>query len=176
MKKLVFAFVLLGGAGAAAYYYFVVDKPVEKATVNRAPVTRGNIQEIVQSTGTLEPTRIVQVGSQVSGVVKELYAAFTSIVHVGQVVAEIDPKLLQVQVEIQNANIAQREGDIANQRVQLEQDKRNLERTRQQVEKQIMNVQQLEQAELTVRNREAQISSAEKGLLSLKANLDQAKM
>src|SRR5262245_17965447 len=101
MKKLVFAFVILAGGAAAAYYYFIVDKPVEKATVNRAPITRGSIQEIVQSTGTLEPTRIVQVGSQVSGVVIELHVDFNSIVHAGQVIAEIDPSLLKVQVEIQ---------------------------------------------------------------------------
>ena len=62
----------------------------------------------------------MDVGSQVSGVVKELYVDFNSIVKKDQLLAEIDPPLLQVQVDIQNANIERQEGDIANQKVQLE--------------------------------------------------------
>ncbi len=66
----------------------------------------------------------VDVGSQVSGVVKEIYVDFNSIVKKGQVLAEIDPSLLQVQVDIQKANVERQEGDIANQEVQLEDDKK----------------------------------------------------
>ena len=175
MKKLVIFVLFLAAAGAGAYYYFVVDKVVEKPTVNKAPITRGEITEVVQSTGTLEPMRTVQVGSQVSGVVQNLYVDFNSIVSKDQVIARIDPTLLELQVKIQEANIAQREGDIDNQKVQLEQDKKNLERVRQQVEKGLLNQQQLEQSELAVRTREASITNSQRSLLSLQANLDQAK-
>lgn len=176
MKKLVIAFLLLIGAGAFGYYKFVVDKVVEKPTVNRAPITRGNILEVVQSTGTLEPTKTVQVGSQVSGVVKNMYVDFNSIVHEGMVLAEIDPELLKVQVKIQEANLAQRKGDIENQKVQLENDKKNLERQRSLFERGIGNQQALDSAELAVKSREAQITSQITSLQSLEANLAQARM
>jgi HlyD family secretion protein len=176
MKKLVLFVVFLVAAGGAAYYYFVVDKVVEKPTVNRAPITRGDVLEVVQSTGTLEPVRTVQVGSKVSGVVESLHADFNHIVKAGDVIAQIDPKQFQVQVRIQKANIAQRKGDIDNQNVQLEQDMRNLERAKVQVEKGLMNKQQLEQAELAVKSRQAQIASSTTGLLTLEANLEQAEM
>jgi len=55
MKKLILAFLILGGGGAGAYYQFVYKKPVEKPQVQRAPITQGDIIEQVSATGQLEP-------------------------------------------------------------------------------------------------------------------------
>jgi HlyD family secretion protein len=82
-------------------------------------IQTGSIIQAVQATGTLEALRTVQVGSQVSGTVKSLYADFNSIVKKDQIIAELDPSLLQVQVDVQNANISRQEGDIAQQQVKL---------------------------------------------------------
>ena len=54
-------------------------------------VTRGSISEIVTATGTLSAVITVQVGSQVTGLVKTLYADFNSEVKKGQLIAQIDP-------------------------------------------------------------------------------------
>ena len=95
----------------------------------QAAISRGDIIEVVSATGTLEALRTVQVGSQVSGTVKDLYGVdFNSIVKKGQIIAEIDPTLLQVQVDIQQANIERQECDIENQKVQLEDDQRSQSR------------------------------------------------
>ncbi len=176
MKKLILAFLILGGGGTAAYYYFVVNKPIEKPQVQRAPITQGDIVEQVSATGQLEPWKRVDVGSQVSGVVQRMHVDFNDVVRQGQLMAEIDPTLLQVQVDIQKANVQRQESDIANQKVGLEDLKIQLARARQLTEKGLQNQAQLEQAELAVKNREAQINSAQKQLVQTQAALNQAEL
>ena len=60
-----------------------------------AKVERGEIRDVVEATGMINAVITVQVGSQVSGVIAKLYVDFNSQVHKGQVVALIDPALLQ---------------------------------------------------------------------------------
>jgi HlyD family secretion protein len=175
MKKLVTLLILIAvGAGGAYYYY--ANKPVEKAEVVKTAISQGDIVESVKATGTIEAIRTVQVGSQVSGIVQQLYADFNDIVSRGQLLAELDPSIFEVQVKIQEANIDQRKTDIENQKVQLADAVRNFNRTKELTAKGLTNQQQLEAAELAVKNREAQIASAEKQLVSAEANLDNAKL
>jgi HlyD family secretion protein len=176
MKKLVTFLILIAAAGGAAFYYFKYGKTVEKPQVIQATISRGDIIEVVSATGTLEPMRRVDVGSQVSGVVQELFVDFNSIVTKGMVLAKIDPSLLQVQVEIQEANIERQQMEIENQKVQLEDLQMQLARTQALFDKQLQNQQQLDAARLAVKNRMSQIESAKKQMVQSEANLRQAKL
>jgi HlyD family secretion protein len=176
MKKLVVILILLAAAGGGTFYYYKYGKTVEKPQVIQATVSRGDIVEVVNATGTLEPMRRVDVGSQVSGVVQELFVDYNSIVKQGQVLAKIDPSLLQVQVEIQEANIERQKMDIENQKIQLEDLKVKLQRSQALFDKQLVNQQQLDDASLAVKNREAQIGSAQKQMVQSEAQLSQAKL
>jgi len=176
MKRLLTVIVLLAAGGGGTYYYLSQDQAQEEPEFLSATISRGAVLEGVDATGTLGSLRTVQVGSQVSGVVSALYADFNSIVAKGELIAELDPSLLQVQVDIQQANINQRETDIANQRVQLADAELNLSRTRQLTESGLTNQQQLEAADLAVKNRVAQIASAESQLVSQRKNLEQAQL
>src|ERR1043165_661370 len=69
-----------------------------------AKIERGNIRHTVTATGTLQAVTTVQVGSQVSGTISALYADFNSQVHKGQVVAQLDPSILDAQLASQRAN------------------------------------------------------------------------
>ena len=176
MRKLLIALILILLAGAGGYAYWKYGKPDDKATVTQAPLQQGNIVQAVQATGTLEALRNVQVGSQVSGIVKTLNADFNSIVKKDQVIAQLDPSLLEVQVEVQQANIERQQGDIAQTEVQLENDQLNLKRTQAQFEKGLVSPQQLEAAQLQVKTRQASIDSAKKQLVQSQAQLNQAKL
>jgi HlyD family secretion protein len=176
MKKLSLVLVLFVFAGVSAYAYYTRDKAADKAAVNQTALTRGAIVQAVQATGTLEPVRTVQVGSQVSGVVSALYADFNSIVKAGQVIAKLNPSLLQVQVDVQKSNIARQEGDIALQEVQLESDRTNRDRAKALFEGGLVSPQQLETAELQVKTREANIAAARKQLVQAEASLHQAEL
>src|SRR6516225_5054324 len=56
---------------------------------------KGDIQNIVQATGTINAVTTVQVGSEVSGTIQKLYADFNSHVKKDQVIAQIEPSLFQ---------------------------------------------------------------------------------
>jgi HlyD family secretion protein len=68
-------------------------------TYETVPLERGPVQASVTATGTLNAVVDVQVGSQVSGNIKALYADFNTKVTKGQLVALIDPELFQTQVD-----------------------------------------------------------------------------
>ena len=177
MKKLVTILIFLALAGGGAYYYFEYARVPEKPTIVQAAVSRGDITEAVSATGTLEALRTVQVGSQVSGTVSDLHGVdFNSIVKKDQIIASLDPSLLQVQVDIQKANIERQQVDIENQKIQLEDAKRTMIRTQEQFDKQLVSTQANEQAILNVKMKEASIASSEKMLVQARASLAQAEL
>ena len=68
-------------------------------TYETVPLERGLVQASVTATGALNAVVDVQVGSQVSGNIKALYADFNTKVTKGQLVALIDPEIFQTQVD-----------------------------------------------------------------------------
>src|SRR5437660_11872453 len=82
-------------------------------------VQSGDIQNVVQATGTINAVTTVQVGSQVSGTIQTLSADFNSHVKKGQVVARIDPSLF-------NGALLQAKADLANAQANLGVAKANL--------------------------------------------------
>lgn len=73
----------------------IADKP--KYEIDK--VERKTIIETVEASGTINPVKTVSIGSQVSGMIKELYVDFNSRVKKGQLLAQIDPALFQAQVD-----------------------------------------------------------------------------
>ena len=69
-------------------------------------VDRGSVDVMVSATGTLQPVKTVEVGSQASGTVSWLGADFKSQVKRGQIIAKLDPAMFQAQVENQQAALA----------------------------------------------------------------------
>lgn len=82
---------------------------LEKPSIHfeTATIEQGNIQAFITATGTLNPVVNVQVGSQVSGNIKALYADFNTKVRKGQVIAQIDPQIFQAQVDAAQAAVNQ---------------------------------------------------------------------
>jgi HlyD family secretion protein len=175
MKKtlLVTGVLLAIGISAGAYYMRRGDKPPQVMT---AQVTRGDIVDAVGATGTLEAVTTVQVGTQVSGTVQELYADFNSIVKKGQVIARLDPSLTQTQIEQQRANVERAQAEVERLRVALEDAKVKLQRATDLSNRSLIPRTELETADVTVRTAEAQLKSAQAGLTQAHANLNQMKV
>lgn len=68
-------------------------------------VERGDIIQTISANGTLTPVVVVNVGTQVSGTVSKLYADFNDEVETGQILAELDPALLNAQLQQSEANL-----------------------------------------------------------------------
>src|SRR5471032_3410258 len=97
-RYLIVAVLAVALMGGGALYYRSRNAANATAPVTAA-VTRGDVIAKVDATGTLQPVTTVQVGSQVSGVIKALHADFNSQVKKDQVVAELDPSTFQSEVD-----------------------------------------------------------------------------
>jgi HlyD family secretion protein len=175
MKKLILFVVVLAAAGGGFYYYKLKTGKVEP-TVMTQPLSRGDVVEAVGATGTLEAVETVDVGTQVSGVVRELHADFNTIVRKGQVIARLDPQLIETQIEQQSANVQRAEADLDRLKVGLADAKQKLDRAQQMWTKQLIPKTDLETAEVNVRSAEAQIKSSEASLVQAKAQLNNQKV
>ena len=87
-------------------------------------VGRGDVTMTVTATGTLSAVTTVQVGSQVSGVISQLYADFNSHVKKGQLLAELDPTPFQQTVEQRQADLTKSQVEAANARITYDRQRR----------------------------------------------------
>ena len=71
------------------------------------PVVRQTLVNAVTASGTVNPQNTINVGTQVSGTISQIYVDFNSKVKQGQVLARIDPSSIQAQVDQAQANLAQ---------------------------------------------------------------------
>jgi len=109
------ALAVLSGLGAWAH--FRGEPSAEFRTVR---VDRGEIVSAVSATGNLNAVVTVQVGAQVSGNIKELYANFNTRVKKEQLVARIDPEIYQARVNQAQANLDAARSAVLNAQAALE--------------------------------------------------------
>ena len=146
---------------------FVVRKCASggSSSYQTATVTKGAITQVVTATGTLNPVTNVQVGSQVSGNIQKLFADFNSEVKAGQTVAQIDPMLFQ-------AAVTQAEGDLASAQAALELAKVNAARIQRLFTEKNSSQQDLDSANATLHQSEANVKIKQGALDKAKADLD----
>jgi HlyD family secretion protein len=82
--------VILVAAGFAFWYFLLRTPPAPPIVIRYAALDTGNISRSVTATGQLQATTTVQVGSQVSGLVKKIYVDFNAKVKAGQLLAMLD--------------------------------------------------------------------------------------
>src|SRR5690242_8474860 len=119
----------------AAILVFAVRK--EKASAGEfftSPVEKGPLKNTVNATGVVQTVVTVQVGSQVSGQIQDLYADYNSLVKRGQLLAKLDARNFQAQLEnaeatvsAAQAHVLSSEADTRTQAANLESARANLE-------------------------------------------------
>ncbi len=173
MRKTLFVLAAVAVIAAGAYGYYRYTQKPAAPTITAARITRGDIAETVGATGALQAVTTVQVGTQVSGTIQELNADFNSLVRKGQVLARLDPSLIQSQIEQARANLIRAEADLERLRVALDDARTKLTRARELSEKKLIAQTELEAAEVTVRSAEAQLRSQQAGVTQSQASLKQ---
>ena len=105
----------LGFVGGAAYggWYYWQHYPPDPPCYQTTFVSRGELLQVVTASGQLNPVVMVEVGSQISGIIRELLVDYNSTVTKRQAIARIDPTTYE-------ANSLQAEGNLANARAGLE--------------------------------------------------------
>ncbi len=111
-------FLVLAAAASGAWFFAQGRGSTPK--FRTAKIERGPLTATVSATGTLNAVVTVQVGSQVSGQIKELFADFNSQVKRNQLVARIDPEIFQARVAQVKAQLEAAKANVLNQRAAVE--------------------------------------------------------
>jgi macrolide-specific efflux system membrane fusion protein len=158
------AVVLIAAAGAIAYRQITVDSV---PTFKTAAVTTGDIEKSVTALGALQPKNYVDVGAQVSGQLKKVHVDIGDRVQKGDLLAEIDPTVLETRTRTDRAN-------LENLRAQFNEQEANLVLARQQLQRN----QNLFKAKIvsqdTLQTSDAQLAAGEAKADALKAQIDGA--
>ena len=148
MRKriIIILLLLLAVAGSGFGYWRWNNGPKEPPYVT-VPAQRGNITQVVSSTGTLQAGVTVQVGSQVSGTIEKLHANFNSKVKSGEVVAQLNQDKFKAAVDQARANHTASQSNLAKAKVTVEDTRRTLERARELKKRELMAQSELDAAQ-----------------------------
>src|SRR6266849_4657360 len=130
MKRVVSVVVVAILVGGAVWGYFYAQSRGNVPKFRLVRVERGPLTAAVSSTGNLNAVINVQVGSQVSGQIKELLVDFNSIVRKGQLVARIDPEIFEAKVAAARADVESAKATVLNQQAQIEKARADVENAR----------------------------------------------
>jgi HlyD family secretion protein len=174
-KTWIIVALVLIAAGAGAFAWSRNAKPAAPK-YETVKVDQGRIVARVTATGTLSALVTVQVGSQVSGRISELFADFNSTVKKGQVIAKIDPALLKAAVEQARANHAAAKANLERAQAQAVEAERQFERAKALAEKQLIATADRDTAESTAAAARAQVSASQGAVAQASATLHQAEV
>ena len=148
---------LLFGGGWYAWSSRQADAPAYRT----AKVERGRITATVSSTGTLNPVTSVQVGTQVSGQIQQLFVDFNSPVKKGELIARIDPETFTYRVRQAEADLESARSSVGRAQVAQVIADRDLKRTRELVARNFVSPAELDRAQSTFDLAAAEVRTAQ---------------
>ncbi|HZR46629.1 MAG TPA: efflux RND transporter periplasmic adaptor subunit, partial [Candidatus Manganitrophaceae bacterium] len=159
---------------AAGYFLFRPSK--SKYLFETAQVERGSLAARVTASGTLSAVVTVQVGSQVSGRLAEIFVDFNSPVKKGQVMARIDPQLLQAALQQAESNYAAAQANLKKAKVQALDADRQYRRTKALSDQKLVSPADLDTAEAAAQVARSQIDAMDGALKQTRAAMDLARV
>ena len=168
-RSLIIALAAVAIAGAGAYgAWSAWDRAGDAPKYKLAKAESGPLIAAVSATGTLNPVVSVQVGSQVSGQIKEILVDFNSPVKSGQLIARLDPetyqhRVRQAEADVDAARAAQgvQQAEVSRARANLANAQRDYERKKTLVEKNFISPAERDTAQNTLDAARASLASAE---------------
>ncbi|MGZ4829374.1 MAG: efflux RND transporter periplasmic adaptor subunit [Candidatus Angelobacter sp.] len=169
--------VLLAAIGLLTAFSYESKKTPQYFTET---VQKGDIQNVVQATGTINAVTTVQVGSQVSGTIQTLSADFNSHVKKNQVIAQIDPSLFQGALLQAKADLADAQANLIAAKANLDkaqaaaaQAKLDLNRYTTLAQEGVVPTQQMDTARATSQSADAAVGAAKAQVTQASAQVQQ---
>ena len=173
--KISLGLAFVAALGAGGWYWLETRDGNSEVKYRLAKVERGPLAAVVVASGTLNAVTTVQVGSQISGQVKEIYADFNTPVKKDQVIARIDPATFELRVNQARADLDAAEGAVAVARsgvaaqqaelgrvkVTLVDAQRDVERKKQLVDKKFISAAELDKAQVVLDTTREQLKAVE---------------
>jgi len=191
--------MIIGGIVLAALIAAAVYKAQTRPKGTKVAtelVAKRTIKEVVEASGRIFPTLEVKISSDVSGEIRELYVEEGDSVRVGQILARIDPDVIQSQVERGSASVSGSKARLANAQAGVRQAESQLEQAQGEIERvkaQLANAKVMHDRNITLledgvisqadfdnslanqKGFEGQLASARASLEASKANIASAK-
>jgi HlyD family secretion protein len=136
----------------------------------------GDIEALVVTSGTLNPTETIDIGAQVSGKVEKLYADFNTAVKQGQIVAELDQEQQKMKIQQNEASYQTRSASLEQAKVGLQTSEKGFERAKALFAKNLLSVEEMDAAEAAFLNAKSALMSSQASLAQAKSTLDQSKV
>ena len=149
-------YALMGGKKEAPVMDYETAR-VEKATIGNS----------VTATGTIEPVTKVEVGTQVSGIIDKIYVDYNSVVHKGQIIAELDKTNLMSELNSAKSNLAGAKSDLDYQRA-------NYKRIKALYDKELVSGNEYDTALLSLRQAESTYAQRKEAVSKAQTNLGYA--
>ena len=172
MKKffvivLILILAILGGV-------FFYNKNTQNKDYITDHVSKRNLLQTVDASGTVNPVQSVNIGSQISGKIYKLYVDFNSKVTKGQLLAEIDPALLEASVDKARADLNSAQANYQKVSAQVQYKKANYERYERLYKKHYVSKDETESARATYLASTAELAAMKALINQAKANLETA--
>src|SRR6185295_6786778 len=171
---LILALVIAAAAGGGWYWY---QSRADSGEVRYrvAKVERGPMAAVVAASGTLNAVTTVQVGSQISGQVKDIYADFNTPVKKGQVIARIDPATYELRVNqapadpdsaqsavaVARSGLVAQEAELGRVKIMLADAERDLDRKKMLVDKKFISPAELDKANVVLDSTREQLKAVQ---------------
>lgn len=165
----VLAVVVLAAGGW--YWYSAAAQRPERQTLRPIPVTRGTIEELITAQGKLEAKQYVDVGTQVSGQLKKIHVDIGDTVTKGELLAEIDPRVYQAQVEAGEAGLNSLRAQLNQQKAEAVLAEQNLKRNQNLIAVNAVSQQALQETESQAEVEKAQVNSIIAQIQQTESNL-----
>lgn len=157
-KKVIIAAAVIAAVIGAYLFYFKNSGDSPKYRTEKA--VKGDLDERVTATGTLNPTVTILVGTQVSGTIKDIYADFNSKVKKGRLIARIDPAAFEAQAEQARANAMSAAANVEKAQASLTDAKRTMDRSLELFSKKLIAMSELNTAQTNHDTAAASLNAA----------------
>jgi HlyD family secretion protein len=167
------AVVLLLAAGAAYWWFSTGEAPLRYVT---QPVSRGDVQRSITASGTVNPVTTVQVGSYVSGVIRDVNCDFNTHVKAGELCAKIDPRPFQSAVDQAAANLQSARAQLARDQATMNYQRGLAERNARLVERGIVSQDAADSSKAAYEAARAEVALDQATIAQRQAALDAAQI
>jgi HlyD family secretion protein len=167
--------VMLVGLAIGGYVFFNGERktPIRYRT---AVIERGSVVSIVTATGSIVPVVSVQVGTQVSGMIKSLHADFNSVVKAGDIVAIIDPEPFRARRDQAASNVEMAKANVARAKNEQAQRQRELNRARSLAVQEFVSQHDVDMAVTNAQGADAQVNVSMAQVKQAEAALNAAEL
>jgi HlyD family secretion protein len=170
-RRYLYTTLFIVAAGAAGVFYYTSVNTAIAYNYTTQDAKQGDLNVIVTSTGSVQPTDQVDISSELSGTVRKVNVTYNTAVKAGEVLAELDTNRLEADVQSARATVASAKATVLRSKAELGSAQTSLDRLKSLVQSRVSSQQDLDAAQYTYDAAVATVEVNEAAVLSAEANL-----